>query len=46
MKITAIPGTELESVFKQFYEQMKSEQELVLKVITEFTGVKPVKNEY
>ena len=42
MKITAIPGTELESVFKQFYEQMKSEQELVLKVITEFTGVKPV----
>lgn len=42
MKITAIPGTELESVFKQFYEQMKSEQELVLKVITEFTGVNPV----
>lgn len=42
MKITAIPETELESVFKQFYEQMKSEQELVLKVITEFTGVKPV----
>lgn len=41
MIITGIRGTELESIFKQFYEQMISEQKEMFQMIKEFTGVDP-----
>ena len=42
MKITAKPGTQLETIFKQFYEQMENEKNQVFKMVEEFTGVKPI----
>ncbi|MBM6656043.1 hypothetical protein H6B28_12220 [Bacteroides mediterraneensis] len=42
MKITAKPGTQLETIFKQFYEQAESEKKEVFKMVEEFTGVKPI----
>jgi hypothetical protein len=42
MKITAKPGSQLETIFKQFYEQMENEKNQVFKMVEEFTGVKPI----
>lgn len=42
MKITAKPGTQLETIFKQFYEKIENEKEQALKMVEEFTGVKPL----
>lgn len=42
MKIISKQNTELESIFKKFYEQMESEKEEVLKMIEKFTYVKPI----
>lgn len=41
MKITAKTGTQLETIFKQFYEQMESEKNEIPKIVKEFTGVEP-----
>lgn len=42
MKIIAKQGTELEGIFRKFYEQAYSEKEEVFKMVEEFTGVKPI----
>lgn len=42
MIITGIRGTELEKLFKKFYEQMISEQKEMFQMIKDFTGVDPV----
>lgn len=42
MKLIAKQGTELESTLKKFYEQTESEKKEVLKMVEEFTGVRPV----
>lgn len=46
MKITAKPGTLLETIFKQFYEQMEREKSIVAKYITDFSGVEPSNYSY
>lgn len=42
MKITAKPGTQLEKICQDFYEQAESEKKEAFKMIEEFTGVKPI----
>ncbi|MFR5894445.1 MAG: hypothetical protein ACLUGY_08545 [Phocaeicola massiliensis] len=42
MKIIAKQRTELENIFRKFYEQAYSEKKEVMKMVEEFTGVKPI----
>lgn len=42
MIITGIQGTELEGLFKQFYEQMVAEQKILSQMIKELSGVEPL----
>lgn len=42
MKIIAKQGTELEVIFKNFFEQAELEKQEVFKMVEEFTGVKPI----
>lgn len=42
MKLIAEQGTELEGIFKKFYEQAYSEKEEVMRMVEEFTGVRPI----
>ncbi len=42
MIITGIQGTELEVLFKQFYEQMITEQKTLFQMIKELSGIEPL----
>lgn len=42
MKLIAKCNTELETILKNFYEQMESEKQEVFKMVEEFTGVRPI----
>lgn len=42
MRLIAKKDTELETIFKKFYEQAESEKKEVFKMVEEFTGVKPI----
>ena len=42
MKIIAKQGTELEIIFKNFFEQADLEKQEVFKMVEEFTGVRPI----
>ncbi len=42
MKLTAKPGTQLEKICQDFYEQAESEKKEVFKMVEDFTGVKPI----
>lgn len=42
MIITGIRGTELESLFKQFYEQMIDDKKIIVQMIKELSNVTPI----
>jgi len=42
MIITGIRGTELESLFKQFYEQMIDDKKIIVQMIKELSSVTPI----